>query len=1241
MSAALAQGLRAAPRAPRTEGDAWLPGGGVAALPPMAPPPCLWAGPGEGPRCAEDPRGRHPAAPHSGTPAGAPLPWDPLEVACGAQGQDLGIELRDEWGSGTTAEDDHGCQGLGGQGEEKVDHSYSRLERHNGSQVGAVTAELGLPPTKDGPGVGSVPVQDGVSPHQNGIPFLQNVFPPIIDDPSLLQNGVHPLRNILVPPTGDGSVENLQNSISSLQNSFSHDALPPTNNGSGAVSVAFQNSIFPHQNGIPPRRNIIPPTRDRSSANLQNCGSCELSLLLTKDGPKAHSITLQNGAPPLHNGIIPSTESGSNGSATLQNLILLIKSNTTLQNGVSPLQNIVLPPTRDGSIEDRMFFQIGASPFRNITVLPTGDRTIENSTTLQNAIASLHNPILPPTRDRDMNNRRSSLPIDGESVMLEEGNETLSAESCKINIDSYSPLLHHDPESDKSASSQEKHLETTKMADKDLFSLPVEADLTSGVSLDGERLGDYRIPLPLNKEIPPASQNGNEIFGLETRRNNMAEAFKPSVPYVDDLCLRLETWTITEDTEIIAEREVDKSSEITHISVRTPEGTLTSSDGDASLKESPDPSEPSVEKVERMTTGFPADEEEITRPFKMMGNTADVGETLPDNPSKRTASSALRNGCSLQDISMRPPLKCLNGVSSSRTKRRKILETEIPFGGFSRRTESVVDHNRALHHHWGSPEWPKTSVESSSQRPLSEPIPSQIVRSIHSVQRYVNDCPLRTIKLPFCLSKMAAEVPQTSASNMDSPRRMSGECIASLVDIFRPSKCAKETRLLRKLSALADTISPPWRLKPASNIPKFGRKMIPDLLSSVANVQKSNLQSSFSLFPLESANICILDSRSKLPFTMPSFQFKMAPAPVQKSTLSWKEMPFEWTFSFLLSQSITGVIPNLSPVKKDGGCPVGLRTVLALFSPGYSRLWARKWRLPVRRLTFFQFTGASKDPNSLRFNLFASLLSTTFDSGLPTWRPLDPPSSKVLPLRSPQEETSASSPFPSPWMCLDLQNSSAMLPPATGKSMELPPKNTRWETSFSALTPTFLSTPEPPWSHLPVPAFPVRNPLEELEVPVPAPPQSAEPEKKKPKKVSQIRIRKAIPRPDPNLTPMGLPRPKRLKKTEFSLEEIYTNKNYKAPPATRSLETIFEEPKERRGGGAWQWVSHQKRRRVLDFPDFTLPRKRRPRGRLRPPLQGFTRAQKAAPGGRELDALLCQRLADLEDFCARHDHPGS
>ncbi|KAB1255712.1 Protein PRR14L [Camelus dromedarius] len=145
--------------------------------------------------------------------------------------------------------------------------------------------------------------------------------------------------------------------------------------------------------------------------------------------------------------------------------------------------------------------------------------------------------------------------------------------------------------------------------------------------------------------------------------------------------------------------------------------------------------------------------------------------------------------------------------------------------------------------------------------------------------------------------------------------------------------------------------------------------------------------------------------------------------------------------------------------------------------------------------------------------------------------------------------------------------------------------------------------------------------------------KEAEPEKR-PKKVSQIRIRKTIPKPDPNLTPMGLPRPKRLKKKEFSLEEIYTNKNYKSPPANRCLETIFEEPKER--NGTLISISQQKRKRVLEFQDFTVPRKRRARGKVKV-AGSFTRAQKAALQSRELDALLIQKLMELETFFAKEE----
>ncbi|XP_055792097.1 uncharacterized protein LOC129863827 isoform X2 [Salvelinus fontinalis] len=134
------------------------------------------------------------------------------------------------------------------------------------------------------------------------------------------------------------------------------------------------------------------------------------------------------------------------------------------------------------------------------------------------------------------------------------------------------------------------------------------------------------------------------------------------------------------------------------------------------------------------------------------------------------------------------------------------------------------------------------------------------------------------------------------------------------------------------------------------------------------------------------------------------------------------------------------------------------------------------------------------------------------------------------------------------------------------------------------------------------------------------------------RRVSQIRIRKTVPKPDNNLTPMGLPKPKRLKKKEFSLEEIYTNKNYKSPTPNRSLETIFEEPKEK--NGLLVCIGHQKRKRVLDFPDFTLPRKRKARANLLPLRAKGPRGRgrRGRPDDSDLDIMLIERLSELEDF---------
>ncbi|XP_033030305.1 protein PRR14L isoform X2 [Lacerta agilis] len=390
--------------------------------------------------------------------------------------------------------------------------------------------------------------------------------------------------------------------------------------------------------------------------------------------------------------------------------------------------------------------------------------------------------------------------------------------------------------------------------------------------------------------------------------------------------------------------------------------------------------------------------------------------------------------------------------------------------------------------------------------------------------------------------------------------------------------------------------------------------------------------------------------------------------------------PSKWTFSFLLPQSCLGVAPaqrdawapaeshtatplaSLSAAKswqseaittqrRRAGCPpFGLHTVLALYSPGCYRIWTRRRsltsRLPaVQNLAALQLAQGLKGLRhsaSASADLFSSL-PYSLGRVLSIWSQHGPPNrpSEFTPLHSKRCKWR---PATSATTRLGFGNSSAMLPQVPDQCVDDPSTvaddSVRLEPSFSASLRASCSLLEPahPPLGLPVPAFPVL-PLDELDIPVPVLPKTgsqlekAELEKR-PKKVSQIRIRKTIPKPDQNLTPMGLPRPKRLKKTEFSLEEIYTNKNYKSPPTTRCLETIFEEPKEK--NGSLISVSQQKRKRILEFQDFTIPRKRRARSRVKM-MGGSTRAQKAALGGRELDVLLIQKLTDLESFFAKEE----
>ncbi|XP_021491608.1 proline-rich protein 14 isoform X1 [Meriones unguiculatus] len=147
----------------------------------------------------------------------------------------------------------------------------------------------------------------------------------------------------------------------------------------------------------------------------------------------------------------------------------------------------------------------------------------------------------------------------------------------------------------------------------------------------------------------------------------------------------------------------------------------------------------------------------------------------------------------------------------------------------------------------------------------------------------------------------------------------------------------------------------------------------------------------------------------------------------------------------------------------------------------------------------------------------------------------------------------------------------------------------------------------------------------------------SDPETKTMGKVSRFRIRRTPVRLQPNLTPMGLPRPVRLNKKEFTLEEIYTNKNYQSPTARRTFETIFEEPRER--NGTLIFTSSRKLRRTVEFRDSSLPRSRRPARGVRT-AASRTLTPNLAPSQdvgpllqerlKELDALLLEEETDME-----------
>uniref|UniRef100_H2ZRA4 Tantalus-like domain-containing protein n=1 Tax=Ciona savignyi TaxID=51511 RepID=H2ZRA4_CIOSA len=78
------------------------------------------------------------------------------------------------------------------------------------------------------------------------------------------------------------------------------------------------------------------------------------------------------------------------------------------------------------------------------------------------------------------------------------------------------------------------------------------------------------------------------------------------------------------------------------------------------------------------------------------------------------------------------------------------------------------------------------------------------------------------------------------------------------------------------------------------------------------------------------------------------------------------------------------------------------------------------------------------------------------------------------------------------------------------------------------------------------------------------------------------RIRKTLPPLKVRPTPLGLARPLRVKRDNFTVEEIYMNRNY-STPTMKAWETIFEEPKQDKEGKI-RYAEKTKKRRAVFFP---------------------------------------------------------
>uniref|UniRef100_UPI00358E9D36 uncharacterized protein isoform X2 n=1 Tax=Myxine glutinosa TaxID=7769 RepID=UPI00358E9D36 len=119
----------------------------------------------------------------------------------------------------------------------------------------------------------------------------------------------------------------------------------------------------------------------------------------------------------------------------------------------------------------------------------------------------------------------------------------------------------------------------------------------------------------------------------------------------------------------------------------------------------------------------------------------------------------------------------------------------------------------------------------------------------------------------------------------------------------------------------------------------------------------------------------------------------------------------------------------------------------------------------------------------------------------------------------------------------------------------------------------------------------------------------------------RLKIRPAPANSHLCLTPLGLPKAKRLKKT-FTMEDVYLNRNYKTPPQNRKYETIFEDPQEQKG--RLVLTSRAKKCRSLIFGTNRDRKRRMSRS------SWTNNLCRSLPEKANLDSLLSQILDELE-----------